>query len=101
MVYNLNTNLKVQDLLLINADYLYSKENQNMVVATEDASTLINSPIMYAYREVLPIISRIDKYKFIIRLTENYPFSGRVCTNTYNSNRADNKWIGWDVYDSC
>lgn len=70
-------------------------------VATEDASTLINSPMregaFYAYREVFFLPNRGvvgNTYgKTIIRLTEAYPVSGRIWTNVYNTDSND--WTGW------
>ena len=65
-------------------------------VGTEDASTLINSPIssgpFYAYREILVVPNVYDdKNKIIVRLTEAYPKHGRIWINLYN-----NGWGNWE-----
>lgn len=92
----------ITDLLNININgvmnepYMYPGS-----VATEDASTLINSPMregaFYAYREVFFLPNRGvvgNTYgKTIIRLTEAYPVSGRIWTNVYNTDSND--WTGW------
>ena len=92
----------ITDLLNININgvmnepYMYPGS-----VATEDASTLINSPMregaFYAYREVFFIPNQGivgNTYgKTIIRLTEAYPVSGRIWTNVYNTDSND--WTGW------
>ena len=81
---------------VMNEPYMYPGS-----VATEDASTLINSPmregVFYAYREVFFLPNRGvvgNTYgKTIIRLTEAYPVSGRIWTNVYNTDSND--WTGW------
>ena len=92
----------ITDLLNININgvmnepYMYPGS-----VATEDASTLKNSPMregaFYAYREVFFIPNQGivgNTYgKTIIRLTEAYPVSGRIWTNVYNTDFND--WTGW------
>lgn len=92
----------ITDLLNININgvmnepYMYPGS-----VATEDASTLKNSPIktgaFYTYREVFFIPNQGivgNTYgKTIIRLTEAYPVSGRIWTNVYNTDLND--WTGW------
>ena len=92
----------ITDLLNININgvmnepYMYPGS-----VATEDASTLKNSPIktgaFYTYREVFFIPNQGivgNTYgKTIIRLTEAYPVSGRIWTNVYNTDFND--WTGW------
>ena len=92
----------ITDLLNININgvmnepYMYPGS-----VATEDASTLKNSPMregaFYAYREVFFIPNQGivgNTYgKTIIRLTEAYPVSGRIWTNVYNTDSND--WTGW------
>lgn len=92
----------ITDLLNININgvmnepYMYPGS-----VATEDASTLKNSPIktgaFYTYREVFFIPNQGivgNTYgKTIIRLTEAYPVSGRIWTNVYNTDSND--WTGW------
>lgn len=92
----------ITDLLSVNINgvmnepYMYPGS-----VATEDASTLKNSPIktgaFYTYREVFFIPNQGivgNTYgKTIIRLTEAYPVSGRIWTNVYNTDLND--WTGW------
>lgn len=92
----------ITDLLNININgvmnepYMYPGS-----VATEDASTLKNSPIktgaFYTYREVFFIPNQGivgNTYgKTIIRLTEAYPVYGRIWTNVYNTDLND--WTGW------
>ena len=81
---------------VMNEPYMYPGS-----VTTEDASTLINSPMregaFYAYREVFFLPNRGvvgNTYgKTIIRLTEAYPVSGRIWTNVYNTDLND--WTGW------
>lgn len=92
----------ITDLLNININgvmnepYMYPGS-----VATEDASTLINSPMregaFYAYREVFFLPNRGivgNTYgKTIVRLTEAYPISGRIWMNVYNTDTG--KWNDW------
>ena len=82
------------DLLnvMLNGDY----SADNMLpgyIATEDASTLVNSPItsgaFYAYREV----EIYSVGHMCVRLKEMYPFNGRVWSNMYDKNVQG--WYGW------
>ena len=85
------------DILNINFKDSNNESNYYGVVGTEDASTLINSPVtsgaFYAYREVLTIKSPRQNYKTIIRLTEAYPAPGRIWINAYNPDSSS--WSGW------
>lgn len=68
------------------------------VVATEDASTLQNSPVtsgaFYAYREVFFLNSAVNgSSKIIVRLTESWPTPGRIWTASYNADIP--RWSGW------
>lgn len=86
----------LNDILNVNLSGNYESENmQSSHIATEDASTLVNSPItsgaFYAYRTV--------KYypagHIEVCLEEMYPCTGRVWANMYDKNlRA---WRGWNV----
>ena len=64
------------------------ESNSYGVIATEDASKLLNSPVaegaFYAYREVLTIKSASKDYTVIVRLTEAYPSPGRIWIKMYN-----------------
>lgn len=77
--------------------------NKASVIATEDASTLIDSPVtsgaFYAYREVLFIDSPTGgQPKCIVRLTQSYPFEGVIWTNIYDPNMAS--WSGWNKFEN-
>jgi hypothetical protein len=92
----------VTDLLLINLNDKYGIVNRASVVATEDASTLVNSPIksgaFYAYREVLFIDSPTGGIsKCIVRLTLAYPHHGTIITNIYDANYG--YWMGWEWFN--
>lgn len=81
---------------VMNESYMYPGS-----VATEDASTLANSPVksgaFYAHREVLFIPNQGivgNTYgKTIVRLTEAYPITGRIWTCSYNTDFST--WTGW------
>ena len=84
------------DLLNVMLNGDYSADNmQSGYIATEDASTLVNSPItsgaFYAFRTV-------DAYPVghvCVRLREMYPCNGRVWSNMYDKNVQN--WYGWDA----
>ncbi len=71
------------------------------IIATEDASTLVSSPVtsgaFYAYREVFFLPNRAiignPQGKTIVRLTEAWPVPGRMWVNTYNIDM--HSWSGW------
>lgn len=87
------------DVLLIDFTNPTGESNSYGVIATEDASKLLNSPVtdgaFYAYREVLTIKSVPKDYKVIVRLTEAYPSPGRTWIKAYNPNISD--WSDWKV----
>lgn len=80
------TNYPVTNCLLINTDGDFSGDHMKPgVVATEDASKLLNSPIssgpFYAFRKVY----RVDT-KVLVELHECYPRYGRIWSNCYDMN---------------
>lgn len=87
------------DVLLIDFTNPTGESNSYGVIATEDASKLLNSPVtdgaFYAYREVLTIKSVPKDYKVIVKLTEAYPSPGRTWIKAYNPNISD--WSDWKV----
>lgn len=87
------------DVLIIDFTNPTGESNSYGVIATEDASKLLNSPVtdgaFYAYREVLTIKSAPKDYKVIVRLTEAYPSPGRTWIKAYNPNISD--WSDWKV----
>ena len=93
----------ITDALNINYGDADGAVNMPSVIATEDASTLKNSPVtsgaFYAYREVFPIVNvsgGSGKYKVFVVLHEAYPVAGRVWTRAFNPD--DSSWGGgWNV----
>ena len=87
------------DVLLVDFKNPTGESNSYGVIATEDASKLLNSPVtdgaFYAYREVLTIKSASKDYKVIVRLTEAYPSPGRIWIKMYNPDTSN--WSGWKV----
>ena len=87
------------DVLIIDFKDPTGESNSYGVIATEDASKLLNSPVtdgaFYAYREVLTIKSALKDYKVIVRLTEAYPSPGRIWIKMYNPDTSN--WSGWKV----
>ena len=87
------------DVLQIDFTNPTGESNSYGVIATEDASKLLNSPVtdgaFYAYREVLTIKSASKDYKVIVRLTEAYPSPGRIWIRMYNPDTSN--WSGWKV----
>ena len=87
------------DVLIIDFKNPTGESNSYGVIATEDASKLLNSPVtdgaFYAYREVLTIKSALKDYKVIVRLTEAYPSPGRIWIKMYNPDTSN--WSGWKV----
>lgn len=85
------------DLWLINIDNNFGTSNYDMSFGTEDASTLINTPVtsgpFYGYRKVYQVHSSVaNHYKTIVELHEAYPMRGRIWVSEYN---PDNGWSGW------
>ena len=82
-------------------DWATSSTNRDGVVATEDVSTLVNSPIdsgaFYAYRTVRQVECAGRNPKTIVTLTEAYPMAGRVWINAYNPDTSS--WSGWSNHD--
>lgn len=87
------------DVLQIDFTNPTGESNSYGVIATEDASKLLNSPVadgaFYAYREVLTIKSASKNYKVIARLTEAYPSPGRTWIKAYNPDVSG--WSDWKV----
>ena len=87
------------DVFIIDFKNPAGESNSYGVIATEDASKLLNSPVtdgaFYAYREVLTIKSASKDYKVIVRLTEAYPSPGRIWIRMYNPDTSN--WSGWKV----
>lgn len=84
------------DLMLIDfsGDDPYSGNgNYNNVIRTEDASTLINSPVtsgpFYASRTVYPIYVPWSHHsKIVVELHESFPQKGRIWTQAYDPNNG-------------
>lgn len=95
-------NRDATDLMLINFsgdDPYNSNTNYDNVVRTEDASTLINSPMtsgpFYAYRKVYPVYTPWSHHsKVFVELKEVFPQKGRIWTQAYDPNNGwgDNGW---------
>ena len=64
-------------------------------IATEDASTLVNSPVtsgaFRATREV-KVIPNGSKYDICVTLYETYPVAGRIWTRLYDGSNWTPKW---------
>lgn len=78
--------------VMLNGDYT-ADNMQPGYIATENASSLVNSPItsgaFYAYREV----EAYPVGHVLVRLKEMYPCSGRTWSNMYDKNVQG--WYGW------
>lgn len=95
-------NRDATDLMLIHfpGDDPYSTStNYDNVVRTDDASTLINSPVtsgpFYAYRKVYPVYVPWSHHsKVFVELKEIFPQKGRTWTQAYDPNNGwgDNGW---------
>lgn len=95
-------NRDATDLMLINFsgdDPYNSNTNYDNVVRTDDASTLINSPVtsgpFYAYRKVYPVYTPWSHHsKVFVELKEVFPQKGRIWTQAYDPNNGwgDNGW---------
>ena len=95
-------NRDATDLMLINFsgdDPYNTSTNYDNVVRTEDASTLINSPVtsgpFYAYRKVYPVYTPWSHHsKIFVELKEVFPQKGRIWTQAYDPNNGwgDNGW---------
>lgn len=95
-------NRDATNLMLINFsgdDPYNSNTNYDNVVRTDDASTLINSPVtsgpFYAYRKVYPVYTPWSHHsKVFVELKEVFPQKGRIWTQAYDPNNGwgDNGW---------
>ena len=95
-------NRDATDLMLIRfpGDDPYSTNvNYDNVVRTDDASTLINSPVtsgpFYAYRKVYPVYTPWSHHsKVFVELKEIFPQKGRTWTQAYDPNNGwgDGGW---------
>lgn len=89
-------NRDATDLMLIQfpGDDPYSTSvNYDNVVRTEDASTLIHSPVtsgpFYAYRKVYPVyVPGSHHSKIFVELKEVFPQKGRIWTQAYDPNNG-------------
>ena len=89
-------NRDATDLMLIQfpGDDPYSTSvNYDNVVRTDDASTLINSPVttgpFYAYRKVYPVYVPWSHHsKIFVELRETFPQKGRIWTQAYDPNNG-------------
>lgn len=85
------------DLWMIDINSPFGDANSDWSFGTEDASTLINSPVtsgpFYGYRKVYQVhSSAANHYKTIVEIHEAYPMRGRIWTSEYS---PDNGWSGW------
>lgn len=85
------------DLWRININDNFGTSNYDWSFGTEDASTLINTPVtsgpFYGYRKVYQVhSSAANHYKTIVEIHEAYPMRGRIWTSEYN---PDSGWSGW------
>ena len=85
------------DLWMIDINSPFGGANSDWSFGTEDASTLINSPVtsgpFYGYRKVYQVhSSAAHHYKTIVEIHEAYPMRGRIWTSEYN---PDSGWSGW------
>lgn len=99
---NIAKNNIITDVQSVNINGLFEQSYMFPgVIATENASTLKNSPIkigaFYAYREVFFIPNQGivgNTYgKTIVRLTEAYPVAGRIWICAYNTDSGT--WSSW------
>ena len=85
------------DLWLIDINNSLGDANADWSFGTEDASTLVNSPVtsgpFYGYRKVYQVHSSVaNHYKTIVEIHEAYPMRGRIWTAEYDPNTG---WKGW------
>lgn len=85
------------DLWMINIHNSFGDANMDWSFGTEDASTLINTPVtsgpFYGYRKVYQVhSSAANHYKTIVEIHEAYPCRGRIWTSEYDPNSG---WSGW------
>ncbi len=85
------------DLWMIDLNSPFGAANFDWSFGTEDASTLIHSPVtsgpFYGYRKVYQVHSSVaNHYKTIVEIHEAYPMRGRIWTSEYD---PDSGWSGW------
>lgn len=85
------------DLWMSDINSPFGAANSDWSFGTEDASTLINSPVtsgpFYGYRKVYQVhSSAANHYKTIVEIHEAYPMRGRIWTSEYS---PDIGWAGW------
>lgn len=94
---------KVTDCLAIDTINPYAFSNLPSIIGTENAATLVNSPVQsgafYAQRTIYPIQSEHSGYHFIVYLHEMYPKIGRIWAAGYNKDIQS--WgDGWHLITS-
>lgn len=90
-------NQSTNDLLQIDVNNPLGSSNYDMSFGTDDASTLINSPVtsgpFYAYRKIYQVYNAVNNfYNTIIELHESYPQRGRIWRREHAPN------VGWSAY---
>lgn len=93
--YGANTQT-LTDLLMIDTDQSPGS-NFDCSFGTEDASTLVNSPVIegpfYAYRKVYQVYNKVNNfYNTVVELHEAYPQRGRIWKREYAPD------TGWSDY---
>lgn len=91
------TNQSVIDLLNIDVGNPYGTSNYDCSFGTDDASTLINSPVtsgpFYAYRRTYLVYNKVNNfYNTTVELHESYPQRGRIWKREYAPN------MGWSSH---
>lgn len=84
----------LNDILNVNLSGNYESENmQPGHIATEDASTLVNSPITSGAFYAVRTVESFPVGHMCVRLYETYPCAGRIWSNMYDKNVKG--WMGW------
>lgn len=91
------TNQSKNDLLMIDVGNPYGSSNYDCSFGTDDASTLINSPVnsgpFYAYRRTYQVYNTVNNfYNTTVELHESYPQRGRIWKREYAPN------VGWSSH---
>lgn len=91
------TNQSTNDLLMIDVGNPYGSANYDCSFGTDDASTLINSPVnsgpFYAYRRTYQVYNTVNNfYNTAVELHETYPQRGRIWKREYAPN------VGWSSH---
>ena len=82
------------DLLNVYLNCDYTQDcMQPSQVATEDASTLVNSPLASGAFYAVRTVEGYGVGHVCVRLHEMYPSNGRVWSNMYDKNQQN--WMGW------